>query len=101
MEASLRPYERALDLARGDLTVQRAAGSAFVRADRPADAEPVLLDLADRSPDDPEVLLLLGTTQRALGRFTATTTLRRFLQAAPDDPAADTVRALIDEDLDR
>lgn len=98
MEASLRPYERALDLARGDLTVQRAAGSAFVRADRPANAEPVLLDLADRSPD---VLLLLGTTQRALGRFTATTTLRRFLQAAPDHPAADTVRALIDEDLDR
>lgn len=101
LEASLRPYERAVDLARADPVVQRAAASAYVRADRPADAEPLLLDLADRIPDDPEVLLLLGTTQRALGRFTATATLRRFLRIAPNHPAADTVRALIEEGLDR
>ncbi|CAN5868897.1 cytochrome c-type biogenesis protein CcmH [soil metagenome] len=98
LRASLRPYQRALELAADDPTVQRAATSALVRADRPEAAEPMLRDLAQRFPDDPEVLLLLGTTERALGRFGATTTLQRFVQLAPDHPAADTVRSLLAQD---
>ncbi|MBW3606668.1 MAG: cytochrome c-type biogenesis protein CcmH [Actinobacteria bacterium] len=98
LDAALDPYQRALRLADDDPVVQTAAASALVRADRPGAAEPVLRDLAARFPDDPEILLLLGTAQRALGRFGATATLQRFLQVAPDHPAAGAVRALLDDE---
>ena len=96
LAAALGPYRRALRLAGDDPAVQRAAASALIRAGRPAAAEPVLIDLRRRYPDDAEILLLLGTAQRALGRSDATATLRRFLRLAPDHPAADAVRALLD-----
>jgi cytochrome c-type biogenesis protein CcmH/NrfF len=98
LDAALGPYQRALQLAGDDHAVQTAAASALVRADRPAAAEPVLRRLEQRFPDDPDILLLLGTAERALGRFEASMTLRRFLRLAPDHPAADAVRSLLDED---
>jgi cytochrome c-type biogenesis protein CcmH len=88
-------YDRALELqpAADDVALLRAG--VLVRAGSPAEALPTLQDLAGRYPDNPDVLLILGLAQEGAGAGDATATLRRFLELAPDSPAAPGVRSLL------
>jgi cytochrome c-type biogenesis protein CcmH/NrfF len=63
---------------------------ALVRSDRADEAVPVLEDLLERNPEHPESLLLLGTLWQDSGGG-GEELLRRFLDVAPDHPAADDV----------
>lgn len=66
---------------------------ALVRSDRDDEAVPVLEDLLRRDPDHPESLLLLGTLRQERGDGDAAELLRRFVDVAPDHPAAGEVAA--------
>jgi hypothetical protein len=46
-------------------------------------------------PDSPDALLVLGLAQRQSDRAQAEVTLRRFLTAAPEHPAAPEIRRLL------
>ena len=87
-------YRAVLEERPDDLPVSLALAFALIRADRPQDAVPLMETVLDARPDHPEALLVLGTAERALGRDSAEGTLRRFLELAPEHPAAAAVRAL-------
>ena len=89
---ALRSYDRALALqpAADDVRLLRAA--VLVRGGSIGEALPVLTELAARHPEDADTLLVLGNAQDILGRPEAEATLRRFLELAPDAPAAAVVR---------
>lgn len=88
-------YDMALQLqpAADDVVLMRA--DVLVRSGNPGAALPTLAELADRYPDNPDVLLILGLAQNGTADPSATTTLRRFLELAPDSPAAAGVRNLL------
>jgi cytochrome c-type biogenesis protein CcmH/NrfF len=67
----------------------------LLRSDQAAQAASVAGQVAARRPDDTQAVLLLGLAQRAEGSAQAPATLRRFLRAAPNDPAAGEVRRLL------
>ncbi|MCU7730287.1 cytochrome c-type biogenesis protein CcmH [Actinoplanes sp. KI2] len=67
----------------------------LLRADQAGEAGRVAQQVLTDRPADTQALLLLGLAQRATGSPAATTTLRRFLAAAPNDPAAAQVRRLL------
>jgi cytochrome c-type biogenesis protein CcmH len=94
---AVEAYDRALALQPGadDVTLLRT--NVLVRSGRAAEALPALQELAGRYPDDPDVLLVLGLAQQATGAPEAAATLRRFLDLAPDSPAAPGVRALLED----
>ncbi|SFE82885.1 cytochrome c-type biogenesis protein CcmH [Blastococcus tunisiensis] len=92
---ALAAYDRALALRPADDVVLLRAGL-LVRAGSPAEALPVLAELAGRYPDEPDVLLLLGLAQDRTGDAQGATTLRRFLELDPDSPAAPGVRRLLE-----
>jgi predicted Zn-dependent protease len=72
--------------------VQLLRAAVLVRGGSVGEALPVLTDLAARHPDEPDTLLVLGNAQDILERPEAEATLRRFLELAPDAPAAAVVR---------
>lgn len=76
-----------------DARAQYHLAFALVRSDRNDEAVPVLEDLLTRDPDHPESLLLLGTLQMERGHGEAAELLRRFVEVAPDHPAAEDVAA--------
>lgn len=92
LAAALRSYDRALALTPRADDVQLLRAGVLVRGGSVGEALPVLIDLAARHPDDPDTLLVLGNAQDILGRPEAEATLRRFLELAPDAPAATLVR---------
>lgn len=95
---ALEAYDRALSLGPADDdVVALLRASLLVRAGSPAEALPVLQQLAQRRPEDPQVLLVLGLAQQSVGTPEASATLQRFLQLAPDAPAAEMVRQLLGE----
>ncbi|GAB1692885.1 cytochrome c-type biogenesis protein CcmH [Krasilnikovia sp. M28-CT-15] len=77
-----------------DVTQLRLA-FALLRANRAGEAATAAQQVLDHRPDDTQALLLLGLAQRAAGSPGASATLRRFLAAAPHDPAASQVRRLL------
>jgi cytochrome c-type biogenesis protein CcmH len=89
---ALRSYDRALALEPDADDVQLLRAMVLVRGGSVGEALPVLSGLAARHPDDPDTLLVLGNAQDILGRPEAEGTLRRFLELAPDAPAAAVVR---------
>ncbi|MEU4214189.1 cytochrome c-type biogenesis protein CcmH [Actinoplanes sp. NPDC026623] len=68
---------------------------ALLRADRAREAATTAQQALHDSPGSTDALLILGLAQRASGSPAATATLRRFLKAAPKDPAAAEVRRLL------
>lgn len=92
LASAVRSYDRALALRPAADDVQLLRAAVLVRGGSVAEALPVLEQLAVRYPDDPDTLLVLGNAQDILGRPEAERTLRRFLELAPDAPAAATVR---------
>jgi cytochrome c-type biogenesis protein CcmH len=89
---ALRSYDRALALVPDADDVQLLRATILVRGGSAGEALPVLTELAARHPDDPDTLLILGIAQNILARPEAEGTLRRFLELAPDAPAAAVVR---------
>lgn len=89
---ALAAYDRALALQPGADDVQLLRAAVLVRGGSVGEALPVLVGLAARHPDDPDTLLVLGNAQDILDRPEADVTLRRFLELAPDAPAAAAVR---------
>lgn len=90
-------YRAVLEERPQDRAVVLALAFALLRDDRPGEAVPVVETVLAADPEHPEALLMLGTAERALGHDEAGATLRRFLDLAPDHPAADAVRALLEE----
>jgi cytochrome c-type biogenesis protein CcmH/NrfF len=78
-----------------DDAVRLRLAFALLRSDQAAQAATVADEVVTHRPDDTQALLLLGLAQRAEGSARATATLRRFLRAAPNDPAAGEVRRLL------
>lgn len=89
---AVRSYDRALALRPADDDVRLLRTAVLVRGGSAREALPVLLALAKRRPDDPDILLVLGSAQDILKRPEAEATLRRYLELAPDAPAAALVR---------
>jgi cytochrome c-type biogenesis protein CcmH/NrfF len=89
-------YRDAVSQEPDDATRLRLA-FALLRSDQPAAAATTAQQVLDHSPANSEALLLLGLAQRATGSPAATSTLRRFLAEAPDDPAAAQIRRLLGE----
>jgi cytochrome c-type biogenesis protein CcmH len=89
---AVQSYDRALALEPDADDVQLLRAAILVRGGSVGEALPVLTELAARHPDDPDTLLILGNAQDILGRPEAEGTLRRFLELAPDAPAAAVVR---------
>lgn len=78
--------------------VRPQLGLALLRADRAAEAVPLLRAvLADR-PDEPDALLMLAAALRDESPDEARSLLRRFLTVAPDHVAAPGVRSALGED---
>jgi cytochrome c-type biogenesis protein CcmH len=92
---ALAAYAMALKLQPGADAVVLMRDDVLVRSGKPADALPTLKRLAARYPDNPDVLLILGLAQNRTGDAAGAATLRRFLQLAPDSPAAPGVRKLL------
>lgn len=89
-------YIAATRLAPSDDQLLYRAAFALVRADRAGEAVPMLEHLLARSPEHPGGLLLLGTVRHHEGDPAARTLLRRFLEIAPDHPAAGEAEAMLD-----
>ncbi|MGY1886939.1 cytochrome c-type biogenesis protein CcmH [Blastococcus sp. SYSU DS0753] len=90
-------YRAVLEERPGDPAVALSLAFALLRDDRPGEARPVVETVLAEHPEHPEALLMLGSAQHALADDAAAATLRRFLELAPDHPAADAVRALLEE----
>jgi cytochrome c-type biogenesis protein CcmH len=88
-------YGMALRLQPGADDVLLLRADALVRSGQAATALPDLEGLDQRHPDTPDVLLILGLAQNRTGSPAATATLQRFLQLAPQSPAAPGVRKLL------
>jgi cytochrome c-type biogenesis protein CcmH len=88
-------YGMALRLEPGADDVLLLRADVLVRSGQAATALPDLQQLDQRHPDSPDVLLILGLAQNRTGAPAATATLQRFLQLAPDSPAAPGVRKLL------
>ncbi|MDK3257575.1 cytochrome c-type biogenesis protein CcmH [Blastococcus capsensis] len=95
VDPAVEAYDRALALEPAADDVALLRGNVLVRAGRGAEALPAMRELAGRYPDDPDVLLVLGLAQEAAGAHEAIDTLSRFLELAPNSPAAPGVRALL------
>ena len=96
-EQAVAAYEMALQLDPTDESVVLMRADVLVRSGHPADALPTLVELDERHPDTADVLLLLGLAQHQTGEPAAAETLRRFLELAPDSPAAPGVQALLED----
>jgi cytochrome c-type biogenesis protein CcmH/NrfF len=91
-------YAAALRLRPHDDTLRYRSAFAFVRAGQHDEAIPVLDSLLEDHPDHPEALLLRGTVAAEQHDPRAGEMLRRFIEVAPDHPAADQAQALLDDE---
>jgi tetratricopeptide (TPR) repeat protein len=82
--------------ARPDPAIRLRLAFALLRAHRADEALPIAEQAQAQTPTDPDALLILGLVQRAAGQPEAYQTLSRFLEAAPDHPAAQEVRAVLE-----
>ncbi|MER5333732.1 cytochrome c-type biogenesis protein CcmH [Micromonospora sp. NPDC002717] len=94
-DAAAELYRQALQTRPDDDGVRLRMGFALVRAGDTAGAEREARQVLARVPDSPDALLVLGLAQRRSDRARAEVTLRRFLTAAPDHPAAAEIRRLL------
>ena len=92
---ALAAYDMALRMQPGADDVVLLRDDVLVRSGKPGDALPTLRQLGQRYPDNPDVLLILGLAQNRTGDSAATATLQKFLQLAPDSPAAAGIRKLL------
>jgi cytochrome c-type biogenesis protein CcmH len=92
---ALAAYGMALKLQPGADDVVLMRDDVLVRSGKPSDALPTLTQLGSKYPDNPDVLLILGLAQNRTGDAAGKATLRKFLQLAPDSPAAPGVRKLL------
>lgn len=88
-------YDMALKLQPGADAVTLMRADVLVRSGQAAQALPDMQRLGAKYPDNPDVLLILGLAQHGTGSPDAAATLRRFLQLAPNSPAAPGVRSLL------
>lgn len=97
-DAAIRAWRRAHRARPGSAAVRTRLAFDLVRQGRPGEAEPLVRTTA-RQPGRYRALglLVLGLAQRAQHDPTAAHTLRRFLDVAPDHPAAPEVRRLLKE----
>jgi cytochrome c-type biogenesis protein CcmH/NrfF len=89
-------YREVVQRQPGDDRTRLRLALTLLRSDQPAEAADNAQQVLNHAPGDAEALLMLGLAQRATGSSKATGTLRRFLAAAPHDPAAAEVRRLLD-----
>ena len=82
--------------ARPDPAIRLRLAFALLRAEKPGDALDVAESVHSERPNDPDSLLILGLAQRANALPQAEATLSRFLQLAPNHPAAREIRGLLD-----
>ena len=68
----------------------------LIRAGQAGEAEQLAAQVLAGQPDAPDALLMLGLAQRQTDPGTADATLRRFLDRAPQHPAAPEIRRLLD-----
>ncbi len=87
-------YRTAAEL-RPDPTIRLRQAFALLRSGQPAEAVPVARGVLQDRKDDPDALLILGLALRAENAPEAVPTLRRFLELAPEHPAAAQVRDLL------
>lgn len=74
----------------------RAEAARAMGAHDPATAEPPLLELLRRNPDDVEALRIIGNVYALTNRFEEAKKVRqRFLTLAPNHPKVDNVRAVL------
>lgn len=92
---ALAAYGMALRLEPGADDVVLMRDDVLVRSGQPQQALSSLRQLAARYPDNTDVLLILGLAQNRTGDPAAPATLAKFLQLAPDSPAAPGVRHLL------
>ncbi|MGY1833749.1 cytochrome c-type biogenesis protein CcmH [Blastococcus sp. SYSU DS0510] len=90
-------YRAVLEERPQDLAVVLSLAFALLRDERPDEAVPLVRTVLAAAPEHPEALLMLGSAEHALGDPAAGTTLRRFLELAPEHPAAHAVRELLGE----
>jgi cytochrome c-type biogenesis protein CcmH/NrfF len=88
-------YQDAVGQRPDDDALRLKLAFALLRAGQPAATAEIAGQVLDRTPDEPQALLLLGLAQRAEGSPEAERTLRRFLSLAPDHAAAPGVRRLL------
>lgn len=91
---ALAAYDQALRLRPSD-DVRLLRAGLLLRAGSSTEALQAVEPLAQRYPDDPDTVLLLGLAQEQTGAAGAKETLRRFLELAPDEPGAAAVRELL------
>jgi cytochrome c-type biogenesis protein CcmH len=96
LDQAVAAYTMALRLRPGDDGLLLLRADVLVRSGKPAQALPDLTGLDARHPGTPDVLLVLGLAQNRTGAPQGDATLRRFLELAPDSPAAPGVRHLLD-----
>jgi cytochrome c-type biogenesis protein CcmH len=88
-------YREVVQQQPGDDRTRLRLALTLLRSDQPAEAADNAQQVLNHAPGDAEALLMLGLAQRATGSGEAAGTLRRFLAAAPHDPAAAEVRRLL------
>lgn len=90
-------YRAAVATGVPEQSVRFPLGLALLRADRAAEAVPLLREVLSERPDEPEALLLLAAALRDESPDEARSLLRRFLAVAPDHAAAPGVRSALGE----
>lgn len=88
-------YRAAVRLAPLDDNLVYRAAFALSRIDRAEEAAALLEPLVARTPDHAEAVLLLGTLRHDTGDPRAGELLRRFIELAPDHPAAEQARIML------
>jgi cytochrome c-type biogenesis protein CcmH/NrfF len=88
-------YQDVVDQQPADDAIRLRLALTLLRANQPAAAATNARQVLAHAPGNSQALLMLGLAQRAAGSAEATATLRRFLAAAPQDPAAAEVRRLL------
>ncbi len=96
-DEAVTAWWQALEAHPGSDVVRTRLGLDLLRSERSGEVAAVVEPVARRTgPQQATALLVLGLAQRDLGRDTAVATLRRFLHLAPEHPAADQVRRLLE-----
>lgn len=95
VDGGLTAYRKAAALRPDDPVIAVRLGTALLRSGAAPQAQALVEPLLRRHQDDPDLLLVLGLAQREQGKPQASDTLRQFVAAAPDHPAADQVRTML------
>lgn len=96
LSKAYRAYRKALRLDPRDVQARQLTAWTLIRGGSPTQALPQLEPLAQRRPDDPRTVLLLGLARYGTDHPDAIATLRAYLDLRPDGPIAEQVRRLIE-----